>query len=404
MTIGIDLRPLQNGHRFRGVGEVVKQVTNRVLYYGVADTARFIFYKYADADNPLELLELPDGLSYETVTVGRMPGNLKDTKGDKVARHLKELYGNPIDAHQCDVFLQYDYALGVPTGTRTVLVKHDLIPLVFWDQFFSSPMTHIRNKALRTTLRTAFNNYEFMRILRRSLKRADVIVANSAHTKKDVIRFFDVADKKIKVARLGVSLKLAKTHVKTNKKLPTKPYLLFVGGIDTGKRRAVDELVAAFNNLKADGRDIQLVLVGENFQEPKTIPNEAVKAAVMKSSYKKDIFTLGYIDDATKQKLYKEAIAFVYPTKYEGFGIPVLEGMLMECPVITYKNSSVAEVGGNYALYAHDWVTIKQQVEKLLSMKDTEKTQWVADAKKHAESFTWESTAKIVYEELVKQV
>ena len=64
MKIGIDLRPLQNGHRFRGVGEVAKQVTNRVLEYGAKDRASFIFYEYSNADDPRQLLDLPAGLRY----------------------------------------------------------------------------------------------------------------------------------------------------------------------------------------------------------------------------------------------------------------------------------------------------------------------------------------------------
>jgi glycosyltransferase involved in cell wall biosynthesis len=141
--------------------------------------------------------------------------------------------------------------------------------------------------------------------------------------------------------------------------------------------------------------------VGENFKDPAAIPNPTVRSAVLKSSYKNDILTLGYIDDTTKQKLYKEALAYVYPTRYEGFGIPVLEAMLLECPIIVYKNSSIPEVGGEYALYANDWTGIKKQVEYLLEEPQKTRQERAKAAKKHAEQFTWDKTAQVIYQEIV---
>jgi len=397
MKIGIDLRPLQNGHKYRGIGEVAKQTTNRILALAKKDkNVDFVFYEYDD-DDPKELLEIPKGLKYEIVKLGKMPENNKNaTKTQKLRRHLRELYGNPIkEAGICDVFLQFDYAAGVPKNTRTVLIKHDLIPYIFWDKYFESAWVPFKNKAARTTLRTLFNNHKFMRVLRRSLKNAHVIVSVSENTKKDIEKHFGVDPKKSKVALLGVDIKPAKTNN------IDKPYLLFVGAGDA--RRRVEDAVHAFNNLRADGRDIQLVLVGENFKSPEKIPNPIVRKAVMGSSYKKDIITLGYVDDITKQKLFKEALAYVYPTRYEGFGIPVLEAMLMECPIIVYKNSSIPEVGGEHALYATGWADIKRHAERLLEEPKAARVKRTKVAKRHAEQFTWDKTTQIIYTELVNR-
>lgn len=403
MKIGIDLRALQTGHKFRGIGEVAKQTTNRIIDLAVNDNddIAFIFYEYEE-DDPKVLLNLPKKLKYEVVKLGKMPeNNASATKLDKVRRNIKEMYGNPIkDSSKCDVFLQFDYAFGVPKDTKTLLIKHDLIPYVFWDKYFESALIPFKNKALRTTLRTLFANHKFMRILRRSLKNAHVIIAVSNSTKKDIEKFFNVNPAKTKVAHLGTDVKPAKTAGHTLAgTMPTKPYMLFVGAGDA--RRRVDDAVVAFNNLKADGHDIQLVLVGENFKSPEQIPNLKVRNAVIGSSYKKDILTLGYVDDITKQKLYKEAVAFVYPTKYEGFGIPVLEAMLLECPIVTYKNSSIPEVGGDYAIYANNWRDIQANIIKLLNTSVTEKKKLTVAAKKHAEQFTWDKTAQVIYQELL---
>lgn len=401
MKIGIDLRPLQNGHKYRGIGEVAKQVTNRILALAAKEKdVEFVFFEN-DEDDPKELLDVPENLKYEVVKLGPMPENAVETKGQKLRRSVRELYGNPIkEAGQCDVFLQYDYAAGVPKNTKTLLVKHDLIPYLFWDKYFESAWVPFKNKAVRTTLRTIFANHKFMRQLRRALKDAHVIMSVSENTKKDIEKYFGVNPKKSKVAFLGVDVKPAKTNdisPEAKKNMPTKPYVLWVGAGDA--RRRLDDAIAAFNNLKADGRDIQLVLVGENYKAPEKIPNPVVRKAVLGSSYKKDIVTTGYVDDATKQKLFREAVAFVFPTKYEGFGIPVLEAMLLECPIIVYKNSSTPEVGGEHALYARDWQGIKKHVERLLDAPmSNEKKQ---AAKKHAEQFTWDKTAKVIYDELL---
>lgn len=401
MKIGIDLRPLQNGHKYRGIGEVAKQVTNRVLTLGKKDGVEFFFYQYEGSD-PKELLDIPKGLKYETVSLGLEPLEDKGlTKIDKLKRNAAELYGEPIPASKkVDVFLQYDYAAGVPRNTKTVLVKHDLIPYIFWDQYFESAWVPFKNKALRTTLRTLFANHKFMRLLSRGLKNAHVIVAVSASTKNDVEKYFKVPSDKVKVAMLGVDKQPSKTNgTSKTDGMPTKPYLLFVGAGDA--RRRVDDLVAAYNNLKAKGHNIQLVLAGENFKKPEHIPNEVVRSEVLASSYKEDILTLGYISDEQKQALFKGALAYVYPTLYEGFGIPILEAMLMDCPVIVYKNSSTYEVGGEYATYVHNWEEIVDAVEDTLSEPVEVRKKKLLAAKHHAEQFTWDKTAHIIYDELV---
>ena len=407
MKIGIDLRPLQNGHKYRGIGEVAKQVTNRILKLAATDKdIEFVFYEN-DEDDPKELLTLPKNLTYTVVKLGMMPEHQSgDPKSSKAKRAFRELYGNPIpSAKESDVFLQFDYAAGVPKNTRTVLIKHDLIPYLFWDRYFESAWVPFKNKAARTTLRTLFANHKFMRVLRRSLKNADVIMSVSENTKRDIEKHFGVNPRKSKVALLGVDIKPTKTNDvshKENVKLPTKPYMLFVGAGDA--RRRVEDAVHAYNNLKASGHDIQLVLVGENFKSPESIPNTAVRNAVMKTSYKDDLLTYGYVDDQTKQQLFKSALAYVYPTKYEGFGIPVLESFLLGCPIIVYKNSSIPEVGGDHAIYVDDWRGIMREVKRLLVQPKAERAKNIAAAREFAEKFTWDKTAETIYEELKNTV
>lgn len=403
MKIGVDLRALQIGHQYRGIGEVIKRTLDDMFPFAIKDGNSFIFYVYDNLEDPTNLLHIPEGLNYQKVSVGSSPKETARSTSQKLTDAFNYLYGNPIkQAKECDVFLQYDYALGVPTHTKTVLIKHDIIPFIFWDQFFESPVVPFKNKAARTTLRTIFHNYRSKRSLTRALHNAKKIVTVSEYTRQDIHRHFHTPLRKMQTVHLGVNTTQAKnTTSLSNEVLPTKPFLLFIGAVDK-RRRRVDDLVAAYNNLKADGHDIQLVLVGENFQSPQSIPEGPVRAAVQHSSYKKDILTLGYINDATKQYLFQNAIAFVFPTMYEGFGIPVLEAMLLGCPVIAYHNSSVPEVGGSHALYTTDWAGIERHVLTLLAMSKQEKEVHVESARKHSLAFSWEKTARQLYESVCK--
>src|SRR5687768_4576874 len=126
MTIGVDLRVLQIGHQYRGIGEVAKRTLNRIFERAAADKKHdinFIFYAYDD-DDPTRLLSLPQQLQYQTISLGTFPKNAPGrSKAEKIGRILGVLYGNPIsEAKHCDVFLQFDYALGVPTNAKTVLI------------------------------------------------------------------------------------------------------------------------------------------------------------------------------------------------------------------------------------------------------------------------------------------
>ena len=402
MKIGIDLRALQTGHKFRGIGEVAKQITSRIITLGIEDN-EFIFYEYEDADDPKTMLSLPNGIKFRVITQGRVIEKTQRSRGQKLRAAFNQLYGTPVKGSgESDVFLQYDYAFGVPKDAKTILVMHDLIPLIFKTQYFESAWIPFRNRALRTTLRTMFANYRYMRLLRRGLANAHSVVCVSASTKKDVIKFFHVPEHKLQVVHLGVDVKPAKTAdaVKPSQ-LPAKPYLLFVGAGDA--RRRIDDLVVVFNNLKADGNDIQLALVGENFASAEKIPNLMTRDAVLSSSYIKDILTLGYVDDSTKQALYKGAIAFVYPTLYEGFGIPVLEAMLLRCPIVTYRNSSIPEVGGTYAHYAYDWQGMKEITEMLLSQDAEQRGRELNASYAHAVAFTWDASAEKIFDIIIQR-
>ncbi len=406
MKIGIDIRPLQTGHKYRGIGEVTKQLTDRFIAMAAANGDEVVFYEYDydhKNDNPKTLLNMPKGLQYSVIPQGLNPESkayASSSKSVKAKYRRNQTSRNPIDgSHESDVFIQYAYELGVPANTKSILIFHDLIPLVFWKDYFESPLVPLSHFAARTTLRTFFSNWLYKKLVRNSLRHATKIIAISQSTKSDIVKFFHVKSSKIKVVHEGVDIKaIENSREQKPTQLPTKPYLLFAGAGD--QRRRVNDLVDAYNNLKAAGHDIQLVLAGENFQSAEGIPNENTRLAVQNSGYKEDILCVGYVNGPAKADLFKNALAFVYPTLYEGFGIPVVESFLLGCPIITYRNSSIVEIGGEHAVFARDWWEIKTKAEEIIGWSRSTRVRRTAAAKKYAEQFTWASMAESIWQEI----
>jgi glycosyltransferase involved in cell wall biosynthesis len=176
--------------------------------------------------------------------------------------------------------------------------------------------------------------------------------------------------------------------------LADKNFILFVGGADN--RRKLADLVATFNQLKARGSDLCLVLSGDTMRGPNAIPSPDVQNALGSSPFLDDIYFMGFTDDATRNWLYKHAKAFVFPSTYEGFGLPVLEAMEFETPVICYDNLAVREVGGALPLYATDVLTLTQAVERVLSMSKDDLQSLKKRGRQHSRTFSWKATATAI--------
>ena len=185
--------------------------------------------------------------------------------------------------------------------------------------------------------------------------------------------------------------------VKISTKLPDTPFLLFVGGADP--RRKLADLVHAFNLLRAQGHDLHLVLAGDTMLGPNSVPNDEARKALLGSSYLDDIYQLGFVNDATREWLYQNALAFVYPSRYEGFGLPILEAMRYGTPTLTYRNSSLQEIADSLAIFASDPVAIQRSVSELLkSGKDPSLAKSVSA---QASRFTWKSTSKNIVSKIL---
>ena len=232
--------------------------------------------------------------------------------------------------------------------------------------------------------------------------------------KNDFIKYLKISKEKIIIASLGIGSKDEEKSIKT---MPTRRYLktdwgyldfnfdylskkqfiLFVGGADP--RRRIKDLVIAFNHLRATGVDIKLVLAGDCMKGPMDISTLETQIALNTSSYIKDIIFLGYVNNHQLNWLYANALCFVFPSIYEGFGLPVLEAMQFGCPVIAYPNEAVKEVAGNIPLYANNYIDIMEHILNLLN-NSAQRDIIAKNSKKIIKNFSWAKTSLRLFSQL----
>lgn len=176
------------------------------------------------------------------------------------------------------------------------------------------------------------------------------------------------------------------------------PYILFVGTND--KRKNLIKVVEAYEIAKERVSDLHLVIVGN-----KGYHHEIADEKIERSRFAGHIHRLGFIDNEKLVNLYYHAEAFVFPSLYEGFGIPILEAMRIGCPVITSNCGAMKEVAGNAAILIspNDADEISQDIIKLVSDKELRKG-LIEKGRKWSDNFTWDRCSQetiAVYKELI---
>ncbi len=221
-------------------------------------------------------------------------------------------------------------------------------------------------------------------------RNADAVIAISEQTKKDIIEFFNIPQPNIHVVYQTCDPifydQLHEDHkaMIRSKYGLSKDYILFVGTIE--ERKNLLNLVKAIHDQKID---IQLVVVGK--ETPYTI---SVKEHIEKNKIK-NVWFLKKVPTQDLPALFQMASVFVYPSLFEGFGIPVLEALYSKTPVVTSKGSCFAEAGGPHTLYVdpHSPEEIGDAISKILTDQNLRKTM-VEEGYKFAKKFHPEIFAK----------
>jgi glycosyltransferase involved in cell wall biosynthesis len=227
--------------------------------------------------------------------------------------------------------------------------------------------------------------------LPRILKKADQIITNSNNTTVDLVKFFPDVKNKTTSILLGKDLSF-KPQIKNDVLLNyniKQPYILFVGTLEP--RKNVSTLIKAFDKFKDQtGLQHQLILIGK-----KGWKSDSIFDSIDQSPYKKEIIWLGYVPKVELPVFYSMAEVFVYPSIYEGFGLPILEAMACGTPVITSKESSLPEIGDSSVSYINP-DSIEQLTSQIIVLcSDSQKREKYSQlGKEQAAKFSWEKTAK----------
>lgn len=251
---------------------------------------------------------------------------------------------------------------------------------------------------------TVYNSVLQRFLVRRSVKYADKVICISHSTEQDVRDYCGIDDGKTCCIYNGDSPFRDNLHDYTRLEVEnvfqkyniSGEYFIYFGTIEP--RKNIITIVRAFGYYRDHHKSAhtKLVLAGGLGWKYRKILSE-----VERSPYKKDIIQTGYVTEMEKEVLYQNAICLLFPSLYEGFGLPVLEAMSCGTPVITANNSSLPEVGGDVAYYIEDALdegALSIQMEKITGLTDEKRKELSDRSIEHARLYSRKKCA----EELLK--
>lgn len=221
-----------------------------------------------------------------------------------------------------------------------------------------------------------------------AIEKSLKIIAVSNTTKKDIVKNYGVSKAKISVVYNGYE-KTIKYDI-SNFKYESKehPFILYVGTLQP--RKNLEVLLEAFSKFKQLYPEYELILAGK-----KGWLYESIFDKVTDLNLEGEVFFTDFITDKQLMFLYENAFCFVLPSLYEGFGIPLLEAMSFDCPVISSYASSLPEIGGSACLY-FDPKNSYDLVDKLKRLKDDPdlRVDLIRKGKKRIKEFSWNKCAQ----------
>ncbi len=282
------------------------------------------------------------------------------------------------------------------------------ILLIFWkvdvyhNPGFSLPLICPAKKIITIADMTFFSHGEYHTFFKKkyfkimipwATRTADAVLAISTNTKMDLLNYVHVPDDKIITTLLGVdNTFVAVNYRKAKKYLQERynisgDYFLFIGMLEP--RKNITGLIQAFAKIYGKNPTSKLVIVGK-----KGWMYEDIFRMVEKEKLENSVVFTGFIPDKDLPLFYSAALAFVYPSFYEGFGIPVIEAMACGCPVITSNISSLREIAKGAAIL----VDPKNQEELIAAMdylitNKKVREELILLGLERAQQFNWKETA-----------
>jgi len=275
-------------------------------------------------------------------------------------------YNYDLKLNHPDIVHGIDIVLPNWKRSKKILTIHDIY-------LFLDPRDEIAPKEFRE---------KKLHQLKKSINIADHFITVSHKTKEDFCEFFSINESKVSVTHLGFNKDLA--VAKENMDLPDR-YFLFIGTLS--ERKNCLRMLEAFSMLK-DEEDLHFVFAGS------CVPNYPFKERIKHLGLEKKVIYLNYVSNDQIEQLYQNASSFIFPTLYEGFGIPLLEAASRGIPVLASKQGAAPEVLGEDGIFvdAKSSEEIAQGMKVVLrKSEDMEyKNKLIAQSQK----FSWENTAR----------
>ncbi len=369
-----------------------KRITNNLT--GLGNYSRFVvnnLAKFFKQDDFLLLSSNPCKNGIEDLV--SFSKNLKlilpSTKPKGLKKALWRSWGISKDINKLNPDLYHGLTNELPfsikkTGVKSIVTIHDLI-FLHYPHFY---------KAIDRTI----YNYKF----RRACINANHIVAVSECTKRDIIRFYGIQADKISVIYQGCHEQFMqqaneeiKKQVAQKLNLP-KNFILSVGTVEERKN-----LLLTVKALKESNLDNKLVVIGK-----RTKYAQQVDAFIQENNMQEQVIFLSNVSYTELPIVYQLASLFIYPSLYEGFGIPIIEALHSLVPVIAATGSCLEEAGGNSSLYAnpHNHAELAEAIQLVLSDEKL-REKMIIEGIKHVQKFNHEELSKqmmTLYQELTK--
>jgi glycosyltransferase involved in cell wall biosynthesis len=377
LHIAIDVRRIKDF----GIGTYIRNLIQALAAVDLHNQYTLVI----SPENLRELPALPE--NFEVATYGRRDSDLADHFAFPVfLRNLPaDLYHIPVN--RVPLLMRKPY----------VVTIHDMASLLF-----------DTGRSLRNNLR----QYQF----RRGLLRADRVIAVSAATRRDVVNLMGVQPQRIRLVysapspeffqhgrvadarAAGPETEALEQHRILERYQIHYPFLLYAGAIRPQKN--IPRLVEAFAIARAglanhaEYHDLRLIIIGDEISR-----YPAVRQAVIQSRVEDAVRFLGFVPFDTMRVFYEAAAAFVFPSLYEGFGLPPLEAMASGTPVITSAMSSLPEVVGEAAMLVNpeNVFDIARGIKEVLLNREL-RAKLTDEGRIHAAKYSWKNTAQQVLE------
>ncbi len=286
--------------------------------------------------------------------------------------------------HKPDVFISFDGHLSIKTDIPTVYVLHDLAYL------------HYPGEIPNTVLKF------YQKFIPQYVNRADHIVSVSSHGQNDVLQQFQQIQPEATSVVGNASREIFKPISAQEQEsiqeqyADGEKYFFYVGAVQP--RKNISRIIQAFDLFNQTHPKSQLLIAGRSAWK-----TEQIKQTYLDSKSKDKIKFLGYVEDKTMAKLMASAACFIYPSLFEGFGVPVLEAMQCGVPIITSKDSAMSEVAQEAALLVdpNDTNDIAEAMIKIFDNESLSK-QLIHNAESRKAQYNWDDSAKKMYEVIQK--